>query len=87
MCIEESYDPEHFHGRVERFPFDDNHVPPIEMIKQFCESVHAWLSSDPKNIAVIHCMVHFQFFIHFSLDNRVIESVLIVFRQVKVEQD
>ncbi|XP_031286784.1 phosphatidylinositol 3,4,5-trisphosphate 3-phosphatase and protein-tyrosine-phosphatase PTEN1 [Pistacia vera] len=56
LCIEECYDPEHFYGRVDRYPFDDNHVPPLEMIKLFCESVHSWLSSDPKNIAVIHCM-------------------------------
>ncbi|KAI5665695.1 hypothetical protein M9H77_15548 [Catharanthus roseus] len=56
LCIEESYDPSHFHGRVERFPFDDNHVPPLEMVKEFCEDVDSWLASDPKNIAVIHCM-------------------------------
>ncbi|XP_044468725.1 phosphatidylinositol 3,4,5-trisphosphate 3-phosphatase and protein-tyrosine-phosphatase PTEN1 [Mangifera indica] len=56
LCIEECYDPEHFYGRVERYPFDDNHVPPLEMIKLFCESVDSWLSTDPKNIAVIHCM-------------------------------
>ncbi|KAJ1401572.1 Tensin-type phosphatase domain, partial [Sesbania bispinosa] len=56
LCIEESYDPAHFYGRVETFPFDDNHVPSLEMIKAFCESVDSWLSQDPKNIAVIHCM-------------------------------
>lgn len=57
LCIEERYDPSHFHGRVEAYPFDDNHVPPLQMIKIFCESVYSWLSCDPKNIAVIHCMV------------------------------
>ncbi|XLT72185.1 hypothetical protein HN873_028611, partial [Arachis hypogaea] len=56
LCIEESYDPANFHGRVEAYPFDDNNVPPLEMIKDFCESVHSWLSSDPKDIAVIHCL-------------------------------
>ncbi|KAH1238400.1 Phosphatidylinositol 3,4,5-trisphosphate 3-phosphatase and protein-tyrosine-phosphatase PTEN1 [Glycine max] len=56
LCIEESYDPDNFYGRVEAYPFDDNHVPSLEMIKAFCESVDSWLSSDPKNIAVIHCM-------------------------------
>ncbi|KAJ7974346.1 Phosphatidylinositol 3,4,5-trisphosphate 3-phosphatase and protein-tyrosine-phosphatase [Quillaja saponaria] len=56
LCIEESYDPSHFHGRVESYPFDDNHVPPLQMIKIFCGSVDSWLSHDPKNIAVIHCM-------------------------------
>ncbi|KAF9591499.1 hypothetical protein IFM89_004553, partial [Coptis chinensis] len=56
LCVEESYDPSHFHGRVEIFPFDDNHVPSLDMIKAFCESVHSWLASDAKNVAVIHCM-------------------------------
>ncbi|PIM99957.1 Clathrin coat dissociation kinase GAK/PTEN/Auxilin [Handroanthus impetiginosus] len=56
LCIEESYDASHFNGCVERYPFDDNQVPPILMIKEFCEDVHSWLSSDPKNIAVVHCM-------------------------------
>ncbi|GER45814.1 calcium/lipid-binding (CaLB) phosphatase, partial [Striga asiatica] len=56
LCIEQSYDPSHFNGRVERYPFDDNHVPQLSMIKEFCEDVHAWLSPDPKNIAVVHCM-------------------------------
>ncbi|KAK9272351.1 hypothetical protein L1049_002722 [Liquidambar formosana] len=56
LCIEEAYDPSHFYGRVERFPFDDNHVPSLEMIKLFCESVESWLSHDPKNIVVVHCM-------------------------------
>ncbi|KAJ4961894.1 hypothetical protein NE237_021804 [Protea cynaroides] len=56
LCIEEHYDPSHFHGRVEVFPFDDNLVPPLQMIKLFCESMHAWLSVDPQNVAVIHCM-------------------------------
>ncbi|XP_065855961.1 phosphatidylinositol 3,4,5-trisphosphate 3-phosphatase and protein-tyrosine-phosphatase PTEN1 [Euphorbia lathyris] len=56
LCIEESYDPIHFHGRVETYPFDDNHVPHLDMVKQFCESVHSWLSQDSRNIAVVHCM-------------------------------
>ena len=57
LCIEEDYDTSHFHGRVEKFPFDDNHVPPLHFIKDFCESVHSWISSNPNNIAVVHCMV------------------------------
>jgi phosphatidylinositol-3,4,5-trisphosphate 3-phosphatase/dual-specificity protein phosphatase PTEN len=40
---------------VELVPFDDNYVPPLALIKLFCESVHDWLSGDPKNVAVIHC--------------------------------
>ncbi|KAL6526383.1 Phosphatidylinositol 3,4,5-trisphosphate 3-phosphatase and protein-tyrosine-phosphatase pten1 [Orobanche minor] len=56
LCIEESYDASHFNGHVERYPFDDNHVPQLSMIKEFCEDVHSWLSRDSKNIAVVHCM-------------------------------
>lgn len=61
LCIEEDYDPSHFNGFVERYPFDDNHVPHLPLVKAFCESVQSWLSSDPKNIVVIHCMVKFVF--------------------------
>ncbi|KAG5615033.1 hypothetical protein H5410_014857 [Solanum commersonii] len=56
LCIEQAYDASHFHGRVERYPIDDNHVPSLDMIKDFCEDVDSWLSSDSKNIVVIHCM-------------------------------
>lgn len=57
LCVEATYDAENFHGRVEVLPFDDNYVPPLALMKQFCESVHEWLSSDPRNVAVIHCRV------------------------------
>ncbi|CAH1450330.1 unnamed protein product [Lactuca virosa] len=56
LCTEQAYDPSLFNNLVERFPFDDNHAPSIQMIKGFCESVHSWLSSDPKNVVFIHCM-------------------------------
>ncbi|CAI9277430.1 unnamed protein product [Lactuca saligna] len=56
LCTEQTYDPSHFNNLVERFPFDDNHAPSLQMVKEFCESVHTWLSNDPKNIVFIHCM-------------------------------
>lgn len=37
------------------FPFDDHNPPPFEVIKEFCCSVHEWLSKDKNNVAVIHC--------------------------------
>ncbi|BBN12559.1 hypothetical protein MPTK1_5g21110 [Marchantia polymorpha subsp. ruderalis] len=55
LCCEATYDPENFHGRVEEIPFDDNHVPPLSLVKLFCESVQHWLDEDPNNVAVIHC--------------------------------
>ncbi|KAJ7555952.1 hypothetical protein O6H91_05G062500 [Diphasiastrum complanatum] len=55
LCVESTYDPANFHGRVEWFPFDDNHVPPLPLIKLFCENVGEWLASDPRNVAVVHC--------------------------------
>ncbi|EFJ08336.1 hypothetical protein SELMODRAFT_132165, partial [Selaginella moellendorffii] len=55
LCVECSYDPGSFHGRVETFPFDDMHVPPLSLIQLFCESVEDWLLQDPRNVAVIHC--------------------------------
>ncbi|CAI9276941.1 unnamed protein product [Lactuca saligna] len=56
LCVEQDYDPSPFSGLVERFSFDDIHVPSLPMIKEFCESVDSWLSSNQKNIVVVHCM-------------------------------
>ena len=55
LCSERTYPPEKFDGRVEICPFDDHQVPPLALMKRFCESVHAWLSGDPRHIAVVHC--------------------------------
>ncbi|CAM6088650.1 unnamed protein product [Calypogeia fissa] len=55
LCQEAVYDAESFHGRVEVIPFDDNHVPPLHLIRIFCESVQQWLDEDPANVVVIHC--------------------------------
>ncbi|KAK4366615.1 hypothetical protein RND71_014495 [Anisodus tanguticus] len=57
LCIEQAYDVSYFHGPVERYLIDDNHIPPLIMIKDFCEDVYSWLSRDPKNIVVAYCMV------------------------------
>ncbi|CAI9276939.1 unnamed protein product [Lactuca saligna] len=56
LSTEQAYDPSHFNDLVERFPLDDNHAPSLQMIQEFCESVHSWLSSDAKNIVFVHCM-------------------------------
>ncbi|XP_059054848.1 phosphatidylinositol 3,4,5-trisphosphate 3-phosphatase and dual-specificity protein phosphatase PTEN isoform X2 [Achroia grisella] len=55
LCSERSYDKSKFHERVEKFAFEDHTPPNIELIQPFCESVHKWLSADPKNVAAVHC--------------------------------
>lgn len=55
LCSERSYNPELFNYKVETFPFDDHNSPPFQMILHFCEDLHSFLSSDPSNVAGIHC--------------------------------
>lgn len=55
LCSERSYDPSVFHGRVARYPFDDHNCPPLHLIYECCRDIDAWLKSDPRNVAVIHC--------------------------------
>ncbi|GAQ91212.1 Calcium lipid-binding phosphatase [Klebsormidium nitens] len=55
LCSERMYPPEKFDNRVEICAFDDHQVPPLTLMKRFCEDVHTWLSGDPRNIAVVHC--------------------------------
>lgn len=39
LCSERAYESDAFHGRVERFPFDDHNAPPFEIMLPFCKSV------------------------------------------------
>uniref|UniRef100_A0A7N4PKW0 Phosphatidylinositol-3,4,5-trisphosphate 3-phosphatase n=1 Tax=Sarcophilus harrisii TaxID=9305 RepID=A0A7N4PKW0_SARHA len=56
LCSEKTYNPSHFHNRVERFPIDDHNVPTIIDMLKFVDSVFEWMEKDPKNIIVVHCM-------------------------------
>nr|XP_027200330.1 uncharacterized protein LOC113794406 [Dermatophagoides pteronyssinus] len=58
LCSETKrrYDISKFKGMVvEQYSFQDHNPPPFYMLKEFCESLHKWLNSDPNNVAAIHC--------------------------------
>lgn len=55
LCSERDYDDEVFEGRVGRYPFDDHNAPLFDLIMAFCRDVHAWLTANENNVAVIHC--------------------------------
>lgn len=55
LCSERDYEDEVFEGRVGRYPFDDHNAPLFDLIMAFCQDVHAWLTANENNVAVIHC--------------------------------
>uniref|UniRef100_A0A336LPS5 Phosphatidylinositol 3,4,5-trisphosphate 3-phosphatase and dual-specificity protein phosphatase PTEN n=1 Tax=Culicoides sonorensis TaxID=179676 RepID=A0A336LPS5_CULSO len=54
LCSERKYDLCRFE-HVERYPFDDHNPPKIQLIKDFCDDVHKWLTADNNNVAAVHC--------------------------------
>ena len=57
LCAEEErhYDPALFGGRVAHFPFEDHHVPPLEVLTAFAQSAKAWLDQNENHVVVVHC--------------------------------
>lgn len=57
FCCEpgRGYDPEVYHGRVERYPFKDHNTPPLETMVQFAESAKVWMDAHPENVCSMHC--------------------------------
>jgi len=55
LCEERLYDKSLFNGRVENFPFQDHHPPPLYMMRPCCNNIQQWTEADPLNVAVIHC--------------------------------
>lgn len=44
-----------FNAVVARFPFDDHHPPPLEIVARFCKSIDEYLRKDSRNVVGIHC--------------------------------
>lgn len=57
FCCEpgRGYDPKFFHNVVERYPFKDHNVPPLETMAAFCNSAKLYLDADPKHVVNMHC--------------------------------
>lgn len=57
FCCEpgRGYDPSVFHGRVERYPFKDHHIPPLEVMADFAQSAKSWLEGGPERVVNMHC--------------------------------
>jgi hypothetical protein len=57
FCCEpgRGYDPSVFHGRVERYPFKDHHIPPLEVMGDFAQSAKSWLEGGPERVVNMHC--------------------------------
>eukprot|EP00002_Diphylleia_rotans_P037470 TRINITY_DN8368_c0_g1_i1.p1 TRINITY_DN8368_c0_g1~~TRINITY_DN8368_c0_g1_i1.p1 ORF type:complete len:640 (+),score=139.03 TRINITY_DN8368_c0_g1_i1:53-1972(+) len=50
------YDYSKFNFQVVDCGFWDHHPPPLKMLFEICHRIHIWLSLDPENVAVIHCI-------------------------------
>jgi hypothetical protein len=57
FCCEpgRGYDPNIFHGRVERYPFKDHNTPPLETMFAFTQSAMSWLEEDEQHVVNMHC--------------------------------
>uniref|UniRef100_A0A7S1YLF9 Phosphatidylinositol-3,4,5-trisphosphate 3-phosphatase n=1 Tax=Sexangularia sp. CB-2014 TaxID=1486929 RepID=A0A7S1YLF9_9EUKA len=53
---EREYDYSAFDNRILDFPFPDHHPPPLDLLFTIMQSMESWLKSEPKSVAVIHCM-------------------------------
>eukprot|EP00002_Diphylleia_rotans_P005244 TRINITY_DN14356_c0_g1_i1.p1 TRINITY_DN14356_c0_g1~~TRINITY_DN14356_c0_g1_i1.p1 ORF type:complete len:684 (+),score=117.11 TRINITY_DN14356_c0_g1_i1:45-2096(+) len=53
---ERSYDYAKFNHQVIEFGFPDHHSPSLQLLLIICKSIHSHLMSDPRNVAVVHCM-------------------------------
>lgn len=53
---EKQYDDTPFYGQVMDFRFPGYPAPPLAQLFKLCMSMESWLTSDPNNVVVVHCM-------------------------------
>lgn len=53
---EEEYDYQLFDSQVQEFKFPGHPAPPLAVMFQIINSMESWLSADPENVAVVHCL-------------------------------
>lgn len=46
-------------GQVALYPFDDHGVPPLSLIKSFCEDMEDWLGQDPVHLSRRCVLAHY----------------------------
>ena len=54
---ERKYDYSKFDNQVVEYGFPDHHSPPMDYLFHVCRSMDDWLSLNPDNVAVVHCLV------------------------------
>ncbi|KAL6068005.1 Tensin-3 [Balamuthia mandrillaris] len=50
------YDYSKFNHQVLEYYFPDHHSPPLDLLTKIIVSMDSWLSADPLNVSVIHCV-------------------------------
>jgi protein-tyrosine phosphatase len=53
---EEEYDYQMFDSQVQEFKFPGHPAPPLAVMFQIINSMESWLSADPENVAIVHCL-------------------------------
>eukprot|EP00754_Rhynchopus_humris_P034275 Rhum_TRINITY_DN15604_c0_g1::Rhum_TRINITY_DN15604_c0_g1_i1::g.161641::m.161641/K01110/PTEN; phosphatidylinositol-3,4,5-trisphosphate 3-phosphatase and dual-specificity protein phosphatase PTEN len=55
LCKERGYSKQALGGAWERHPFEDHNPPPLSAMPRILQSLHAYLTQDPQNVAAVHC--------------------------------
>lgn len=58
LCAEREYNTDLFNpgSVINKFGFPDHHNPPLELLKEICETMYAYLNENPVNVVVVHCL-------------------------------